>query len=305
MPLVGYHLVGFDQGPLSFEEIDLALIASERSRERTYEFFSRCPHKFNLIFHNGDWRPEWPELYKKYRNPINANAHWLLSGRIGNEFRWKQRNKVDHEIREQLLAGCPWYDDAINVIYTTNATGTAFPIPMTPWIMAHRMAHIQMLATEDISILVRQLDWGYQKLKGVYDYKMKPKPNVFEWNERLRPCVKGGANLQSPDARVFHGLFINMSTTRACRTGQLLPWFDYFPEWFAQYIRFGAIRFTPILPERLDLHKLFDDPNRQIVPFPDREIVANREVSTDPFANEMGQKFEGILRLWAGEVIVT
>lgn len=303
MPIVGYHLIGFDEGPLSFSETDLKLIASDRNCEKTYEFFDRCPHRFNLVFYNGDWRRENPELYKKYRRARNADFHWLLTGRIGKAFKPKPMN--DSVIKSHLLAGVPLDENAINMIYTSNATGKDLMIPMTPWMIAHRMAHIQMLAMDDMSILTYQLEWGYHILKYAYDYKLLRQPDVMDWNERLRPQPKKGGIKPHADARVFHGLFINMSTSRACRIGLLKPWFDYFPEWFAQYIKFGSIRFTPTLPERLDLAKLHDHRGWLKTPFPDHELVTNKTVSTDKFANHMGEKFEGILRKWTGEVIVT
>jgi len=303
MPIVGYHLIGFDEKPLSFNKTDLQLIASDRNCERTYEFFDRCPHRFNLVFYNGDWRREDPNTYKKYRRARNADCHWLLTGRIGKAFKPKPMN--DGEIKNHLLAGVPLDENAINFVFTSNATGDTFPIPMTPWMIAHRMAHVQMLAMDDMSILTHQLEWGFHILRYAYKYEMARVPDVMDWNERLRPQPKKGGVKPHADARVFHGLFINISTSRACRTGQLLPWFDYFPEWFAQYIKYGSIRLTPTLPERLDLAKLYDEPSRLKTPFPDREIVTTKTVSTDGFANRMGQKYEGILRKWTGEVIVT
>jgi hypothetical protein len=302
MPVVGYHMIGFDKGPLSFSETDLSLICSNRNIEKVYDFFEHCPHRFNLVFHNGDWRSEEPNN-KNYHQALTAHSHWLLTGRIGRAFRPKPQN--NQEIIKRLLSGVPRDDNAINFIYTSNATGTSFPIPMTPWMMAHRMAHVQMLATDDPSILTYSLDWGYHILKYAYGYELSRKPDVMDWNERLRPQPQKGGVKPHADARVFHGLFINMSTSRACRTGQLIPWFDYFPEWFAQYVKFGAIRLTPTLPEKLDLQKLCDDINRSETPFPNRELVTSKTISTDRFANVMGEKYEGVLRKWIGEVIVT
>src|SRR3954462_12967239 len=142
MPLVGYHLIGFDKGPLSFDEANLKLVGSERSRERTHAFFAHCPHKFNLIFYNGDWRQE-DALYKKYRRALNADSHWLLHGRIGNAFKSKSRD---------WSLSIPHDPGAINVVITSNATGEIIPIPLTPWMMAHRMAHVQMLFMDEPSI---------------------------------------------------------------------------------------------------------------------------------------------------------
>jgi hypothetical protein len=171
---------------------------------------------------------------------------------------------------------------------------------MTPWMIAHRMGHIHMLNQEIPEIYGRLEQWGRIALELVYDHKRDTKQADKLDSMHWYPC---GAN-PATDALYLHGLWKSITTSRAGRMNRING-FEYFPEWFAQYLRFGELRFPAYFPERLNLREICtkDECIRSAVP--DGELTAGIRRSTGYVSEFVEQKFEDILCRWRGEVIVT
>lgn len=294
MPLVGYNLIGFDKGPLSFTETDIRLLTSSRHRQRTEDFFANTPFRFNLVFHNRNWGPQADD-------PTKYTRKFLLHGCV-RPSTYKYMAAYRERINYFLDNNRPDYR-AINIVYTNNGGNSRFFIPMTPWIMAHRMGHIQMLAYQNHKLMDHTLEWGTNILRDLYDYEFSfdGRPTVDVWNTKLRPYVKK----PHADARVFHGLFVHLLTTRAARDHHVTPWFEYYSEWMAQYIRFNRLKMPEFLPD-LDLTILIDEPDRPLVPFPKEPLmVKDKSYPTTPFREKLEHTYNEILRNWIGQVVVT
>jgi hypothetical protein len=316
MPLVGYHLIGFEDPPLSFEQSDMNLVASTRHQDRTAEFFSHSHHDFNLFFHNRNWGER--DFTKKGKRK-EAKEHlndYLLHGRIGARVRKPTGNRKEFD-EQYFLDLLPANPKAINFVFTNNASGRDRNfIPLTPWMMAHRMGHIQMITQEwfdhegqKTDIISWMLRAGYEILRDIYDYQIVTPttgiPTSEDWNNHLRPYTRMDGKPNHVDSRVFHTMFANLLTTRAGRTGKLTPWWEYHSEWMAQYVRFDEIRLPPVFPA-LDLATLRDEPQYTVVPYPSTMLMRPTERrSTEKFKEDLSYWYERILTLWTGHVIVT
>lgn len=290
MPLIGYHLIGFNDGPKSFDEIDYRLLQRRDHIAAVYQFFERCPHRLNFFFHNNDW----DRFTGKVADREDRASAWLLHGRIG--FRPKYNtNRTPRQDMNYFLAGEPRDLKAINFVFTSNVTGIP-KIPMTPWMMAHRMGHVHMLNQENPVIYERLEQWGKIALELVYNHKPVEKTMGLHWY----PC---GAN-PGVDALALHGIWKAITTSRAGRMGRVNG-FEYVPEWFAQYVRCGELRFSSFFPDRLNLPEILTHDHCVQSKIPAVELTARVKRSTGYVAEFVERQFEDILCRWRGEVIVT
>lgn len=248
MPLVGYHLLGFDREPLSFESTDYRLLKHPSHRDRVEAFFANTPWRFNLIFLNCNAEKKvW--LYGQ--TPLRRLEVLLDEFGEINEIGQSRRH---HQIWQALD------QDAINYLYIENLPSVD-QIPMTPWIIAHRMAHVPSLDATNHMILEPLLKWNEIILHDCYGFSM-PRRESFSnidtrtgltytsmrefWYEVHSPF---GDNA-TPNARLVHGLYQGITTSRAGRMHKIRS-ADYVPEWFCQYIRHGELRFGR-LPELIN-----------------------------------------------------
>ncbi len=285
MPLVGYHLLGFD-APASFDKSDFQLLQSPEHQEKTEAFFTNCPHRLNFFFHNRKW---------------DRDHQWLLHGRIGQETSRGPRyptGRTSAEDIEFFLAGRPRDPNAINFIFTSNASGKP-KFPLSPWMMGHRMGHMQMLYQDIPEILLHLEKFGRDVLSLVYDHKT-PFYGQHYTAEGYH-CRKNPHH----DALYFHALWKALTTSRAGRN-HAVNGFDYIPEWLAQYLRFGEVRFPIYMPDRLNLQELYQHEKCVKTPIPEGELVSRwRYYPTSDIARCFGWLFEKVLNKWCGGVIVT
>lgn len=298
MPLVGYHLIGFDREPLSYSRTDHRLLQDPAHRERVEAFFSRTPHRFNLMFLNClDQDKPW-----LWGTVTEAGLGWVLNrvGEVGLGESYR-----DHRVFRLIRP------DAVNFLFINNYTGEP-KIPFTPWMIAHRMGHTPILHTQDPRIVSTLLFWNHKILLSCYGYDMAKVRRVLDQYSRVKQDDMWfhGMNprfSRSPQLRIFHGLYIGMTTSRSARTG-VLHYGEYVAEWLAQYLRFGAPRLElpPVIKYNvLPPHYV----NEKVIQTPDRwfmiEDPASEKRLTTMFANVLQAKFQGILEGWVGRLVLT
>lgn len=243
--LVGYHLVGFDGPPASFRSVDHQLLQSADHRKRVEKFFSHTVYPINLIFFNARDQREV--------RPIGVNCRERAEYDIG------KAGNATPEMRQQISAALS--EHAVNFLARNNWTGDPI-IPLTPWMIAHRMAHIPMVFCMAQSILKVVCQTALDLLKFCYGYEIdlspienSPKAFIYDtiyWSF----MVPWGVRHRCPnftDIHAFHSMLAALVTSRAGRQ-KLLTVGECNPEWFAQFIRFGTPRLPASLPETLDLN---------------------------------------------------
>ncbi len=149
-PLGNFHLQGFDDEPTRFRAPEMKMMKQPQYVEKLGRAFRRTPFIFDLYMDNTDSNlegvegeydqgddfgedsldPEGPT------NPIEAmeNEFSQLLNTVPNVF-WTEHGKYNE------YGLIPSRSKAIRVIFKRNANPGPSKIPMTPWIVAHRLAH--------------------------------------------------------------------------------------------------------------------------------------------------------------------
>lgn len=135
-------------------------------------------------------------------------------------------------------------EDAINVIFVGNRGANR--IPMTPWIMAHRIGHALQASSR----------WGGRRQDSWGDYESDVEmffkdilSNVYDWDIRGRSFWFGDNNQEKMLAKFFESIG-GMRSARQRNLGGRPYEFMY--EMFAQFIITGRLTFRP-LPERFGM----------------------------------------------------
>lgn len=290
--LAGYDFIGFDKKPLSFTDVDFDLVQRSEHRARVSSFFGRSPHRFRMHFHNA----YWDKLYDPKEGPEEEfeaiERMWLLMGSLKNPHRpfkgWKEADYIGY-----FMPGIVPDPDAINVVYTGNATGKP-KIVLTPHILAHRLGHLH---NQYRYLYQPIIEHGAKILEGAYGYPADlEKVDLHCW-------------LEYPDvvnARI-NAIMKAITTTRAGRASRVCSW-DYTAEWMAQYVSTGSVQFPEIAPHTIDLVEIFHEDTKRghcknvatLEP-----MTAIKDYPLREFKEAIGVAMEKALTALKGQVFVT
>jgi hypothetical protein len=224
-PLGDYQTIGNwgdkEKASSFAQKADRSMIQNPTAIRKAHEKFGRTEHILNLYFVN------LPGL-RKYSESGVMEPEQIAQAmpKAWPEIEARGRDGVDHK-------------NGINVIFVSN---TGFKrMPMTPWIMAHRIGH----AIQTTNRMAKHSYWNdYEEdaseffsnlLEGVYDWSV-PRQDIFT----------GGGEQDKLMAKFFEGI----GGMRSARKGQLggRP-YEFLYEMFAQFVTQGKLTFRP-LPQR-------------------------------------------------------
>jgi len=201
------------------------IIHSETAVNKIRQIWERVPYKFNFFFLNAQ---------KNNSRAIYSTGIWTRENFECNIPNFKTMH-MKH--KEHLT----FTDDAINVLYTNNQTQLSNYMPMTAWMMAHRLEHIFLSTSIDhySTIQTKLADLIQQTIK------------VYDPSDRDVP-VKHLRNFYGNDIiKQFSHTVLSM---RSARTKRLYNPLDYNAELFAQWLLTGSIKFNPV-PEKITIVK--------------------------------------------------
>ena len=190
------------------------------------------------------WARIGEEVYVYVVNTKEARNHTEV-GVVDRE--WLEKNMP------AVAPHIPEHEDGITILYTNNKG--AEKVPMTPWIMAHRLAHAMARMTgmsgnrtiseyseaersiNEVVNTILQDEYGYRGPTKRGSYRDEREAQSFRRFEILR--------------RKF---FEEIGTFRSARNKKLREDFEFLNEVIAQYIITGKITFNPI-PQKIVLKK--------------------------------------------------
>jgi hypothetical protein len=214
MPLKTYKLVGDFDKQGSFRMTDRKTVSNPKVRIKAEKFFSKCEYDFNLYFGNirglgklgegGSFSPEkFTKTFTKYLGEETVNK--IIENR----------------------------EDAINILFVDN--DGADKVPMTPWIMAHRLGHALQRDQVYNNGIWREYESEFRTVMS--DIFQNYYGKTFRMND-------------STPNDVQCALFNAIGTQRSSRKGRINRAYEFLYELFAQYITLGKIKLNP-LPEKL------------------------------------------------------
>lgn len=273
-PIGDYEAIGnFDKNSSFRRERDRKLIKSERYTQVVKKKFNNSYHLFNLYFVNS------PKADKHTEVGV-VTPEWILNN-LGEDVYNKVIDKSGSE--------------AVNVIFTNNKG--AENMPMTAWIMAHRIAHAlgrysggkrQVYSYEEANNTIKRYTKDILEL---YGYGRFSDPNNYN-NKRDA--------IRHTELMIKH-FFTSVCTFRSARKGEIRDWFEVMHELFAQYITTGKIKFNPV-PKTVGSKRAFDSGTGQFT-IKDEDMDEANDM-LEYLAGELQDLFNGALTEVYGKFLV-
>ena len=230
MPLGRFDTTGdFDKGSSFRDKKDRQMISNPRFKDIVAKKFSKSYYTINMFF----------------VNTPQANKHTEV-GAV--DLDWVKEN-LGEEVAKKVE---PHYQEEgeVNIIFTNNKGDQR--VPMTPWIIAHRMGH---------AFARRDMNWGrgsehqFRAYKEVIDAIGDTFEIIFHDVYGVKSFSKRGGH--GPDDRtsqlLMKALSHHIGSFKSARDKKLRDYFELYNELFAQYMITGDIKFNE-LPRSFPAH---------------------------------------------------
>lgn len=259
-PLADYEPRGFEPGQTGgFRRVsDKTLVTSPVVLGKLQKFFSKSPHEFRLF-------------------PVQVRGG-AAHREIGVVTPKKLTDIVGEENAQRILTGHT--GETITVVYTNNIG--ANPVPMTPWIMAHRIGHAIRMKNPAWKTLELSFFAVIQEILG--DYYQVDLDNLSTQN------------------MLYQTFFTQIGTMRSARRGLLPRPYEFLYEMLAQYINSGEVKFLPAPGSLYSNRKAWG--RAQVIRNIDAE--SQREVSNmlQTLSRDMSLYFNDVLNWAEGKIFV-
>lgn len=217
-PIRDLERVGDWKGGGSFRKKDQKLLTNPKAIEKIRKQWEQTPYTFDIYLLN---IPELnKEEYKEYGE--------LIPG-----------SEVNIIIKDGLGREVPRSDDGITILFNGNY-GTE-KVPMTGWIMAHRLGH---------AIRVRNREaWGRYTTE--VQYVFREVLRLYRGLEDTIRSVNGSGGFgdwekQRSDEKKMKYIAQALGSMRSARQGKLVNFYEFYHELLAQWITTGSITFRPL-----------------------------------------------------------
>lgn len=271
-PIGDYETIGdFEKNSSIRDPRDRKLITNPKTIERVKSKFNNTEHNFNLYFVN-----------------MPKATHHKEVGEVSED--WVRENLGDEVMDKVDMAS-----NGINVIFTNNSG--AERVPMTAWIMAHRIGHA----------LVR--------VEGMNQYTNSGNPMASAFNDLIRHTshiLASGYGFRDsilPESlpqliradRSYQLLYKNFwqatCTFKSAREGSMRDWFEVNNELIAQYITTGRTTFN-------ELPKSFKSGRSHVQLRGDEYELAEAEEFVQQLDSMMDQEYDRVLSHATGRIYV-
>lgn len=262
-PIDNYDTIGdFSKNSSFRNETDRKLVTSPGAIRRTKRKFENTDYDINMLFINSP----------------KANNHTEV-GMVEPE--WVKTNLGDEAYEKvlQYLDG-----DAVNVIFTNNKGDKR--IPMTPWIIAHRMGHV--LSRRELSYASRRQIQSYEESEKMI---VETFTTILRQGYGFRKSHRSGASLINDRTSQIGMIKLaqEVCTFRSAREKIIRDWFEITNELFAQFLTTSkGIHFNS-LPKYILVNRgrysLVDDDL----------LVSDLQYTLDSLANGLYYMFDSIM----------
>lgn len=225
VPIDVFQTVGdFDQ-PGSIDEPSRKLVTDPKAVKKIRNIFEKTPYTFNFYIINAT-----SSIWNKSRGIYSSND---VIESLPDLEKYLKKDK-----------------NAISVVYTTNFTNLANYVPMTGWILAHRIGHIFHLSKSTNSA-GRELFFEIEA--DLYNLLLDINHKVYGLdlhNQKLaqKSSLPGLARAAESSRELLHSI----ATMRSARNQKLRNNLDWGAEFLAQYLIGGGIKFNPLPDQNLD-----------------------------------------------------
>lgn len=224
-PIQDYKTIGdFDKNSSFRKSRDRHLITNPSTIKRVKDKFNNTDTNFNLFFVNSSKANKHTEVGK-------VSIEWVEEN-LGKEVADQVRNATD-------------FDDSVNVIFTNNKGSEG--VPMTGWIMAHRIAHALARYSgprnRQFHSYGSTADQLHNTVSSIMDMYGKTVPD--SWDKMVGRDFSEYGRASTRRSQLSYSHFMSkLCTFRSARENNVRDWFEFLHELFAQYITTGSVKFN-------------------------------------------------------------
>jgi len=231
------HIGNWDKNS-SFGTVDRRLVTNPVLIQRMRTKFAATSYDFQIFFANN---PEG----RKFQEIGQVDSEWLMANMPSTA---KEFEILTHR-------GIGFKEDSINIIFTNN-TG-AQRVPMTAWMMAHRIGHA--LRRTRGSASTAGTGYAYTEAS---KYLINGTTDILENDYGIPTSMLAdrngnyggyGEGSNRRKELLYRAFWHHIGTFRSARDGNLREEFEMLNELVAQYITQGEIRLNP-LPETFQVN---------------------------------------------------
>ena len=263
-PLTDYMPLGdFERGKGGFRhDVDRKLVTNPVTIGKLYKFFSRTPYDVRI-----------------FPVQVRGGGRWLEIGEVDRE-RLVQAVGVGNA--QRVLSGQG--PDNITVVFTNN-TG-AERMPLTPWMMAHRMGHAirrggAAVAWETASRhFWRGLD---QILRDFYR-------------------ISNDRSIEGTNPQTYRAMIDAIGTMRSARQRTITRPAEFIYEMFAQYLNTGEVTFNPAPRQLMGRRQAWGRPQTLRSIGPQQQQEATQDLET--LSHDMELLFNDVMSQAMGRIYV-
>lgn len=205
-PIGDYETVGnFEKGSSFTDKRDRFLVTNPRTIEHVKKKFANTDYDFDFYFVNTP----------KARNHTEVGLV---------DLKWI-KNNLEEEVYDKVSANMD--NDAVKIIFTNNKGDQR--VPLTAWIIAHRISHVLLRA--DIQ--------GMSYHRESFDTFISQTTNIIELAYGRDLGIHRFRSLASANRKtqlIYKNFWTSVCTFKSAREKNLRDWFEAFNELFAQYI---------------------------------------------------------------------
>lgn len=271
-PIGDYETIGdFERNSSIRDPRDRKLITNPKSIERVKSKFNNTEHNFNLYFVN-----------------MPKATHHKELGEVSED--WVRENLGDEVMDTVDMAS-----NSINVIFTNNSG--AERVPMTAWIMAHRIGHA-LVRKEGMN----QFTNSGNPMASAFTDLIQHTAHILEsgygfQNSRLPMSIAQLTRADRSYQLLYKNFWQAICTFKSAREGSMRDWFEVNNELIAQYITTGHTTFN-------DLPKHFKNGKGYTRLNGDEHEVAEAEQFILQLDDMMDQEYSRVLSHATGRIYV-
>lgn len=264
-PLTDYMPLGdFEQGRGGFRhDVDRKLVTNPVVIGKLYKFFSRTPYDVRI-----------------FPVQVKGGGRWLETGEVHRE---QLVDVVGVAPVQRILAGQG--PDNITVVFTNN-TGSE-RMPLTPWIMAHRMGHAIRRGGS-----ASAWETAYKHFWNGLDEIMR------DYYGFAIPRISNYAS--NPDQ--YRAMIDAIGTMRSARQKTISRISEFPYEMFAQYLNTGEVHFNPAPQRLMSRRQAWGHPQVLRNISPEKQRQATQDLET--LSRDMELLFNNVMSHALGRIYV-
>lgn len=251
-PLGNFGTQGFDQPEMRFREPEMKMIKRPTYLKKLGRAFRRTPFIFDIYMINRD---------QMHREPLgitddNDEGTKIDVAALDNQFNMLLQNvpAIHHQKHGTGIEGFqPSRKKAIRVILMRNANPGNTTIPMTPWTVAHRIAHgiFDETGSAEPMFMHPEIDGENTDVRGTKGLILAMAKKFAQASKKHGHGMVDRINDRFADSQSYYVpeywvpvLEMLMGTFRSARDQKLSPG-EFIIECFAQYIVQGKVTLSP------------------------------------------------------------